>query len=97
MSDCVLCQGKGRITALFSGRQAIWMPCRPCAGSGVAPDWQTAAVEAGKALKIRRQARGITLREEALRLNVTAVILSECERGARALDEWPNQLCPVAR
>lgn len=54
-------------------------PCRHCNGSGEEVD--QAAI--GAQMRARRKAAGISLREIARRLGITASYLADMEKGAR--------------
>ncbi len=83
---CPDCDGRGSGIACVdcadrskSGVREI--PCPRCAGTGQLTAEQMAAYEAGRKLRNDRVARGVSLREEARRLGITATELSDRENG----------------
>jgi hypothetical protein len=82
---CPLCSGTGH-----HGRWPDTVPrpspeaqprCWVCHGLGLVPEGTQWSPSTGRAIRDGRQARGVTLREEARRLGISAAILSEQERG----------------
>lgn len=90
---CVNCKGDGILVGYgCPGFRRIETPCKPCGGTGQAPSWQAEAVGRGRDLRAARMARKVTLREEAHRLGLSPVTLSDAELGHRPVSEWPDVL-----
>lgn len=90
---CVACDGQGKTVGYACpGFRRIEMACAPCGGSGVAPPWQAEAVARGTVLRNERMARNVSQREEAKRIGVDVVVLSQAENGRRPVSEWPEVL-----
>src|SRR6267143_6400047 len=93
MSACMNCNGEGKLVGYgCPGFRRIELPCDMCDGTGVAPAWQADAVREGAGLKARRRAADRSLREEALRLGISPVALSDAERGKIPSADWPVAL-----
>ena len=89
---CPDCDGKREVFAHVnrgesggSGFETI--KCFRCKGVGTVQDEQAIWIIAGKLRRTKRVAEGISLRDEAQRLGVSVVELSEIERGMRAAPE----------
>jgi methylphosphotriester-DNA--protein-cysteine methyltransferase len=85
---CPSCHGRGQ-AFMFSthadGRcSAGYQDCLRCKGKGQVPEEQRAWIEDGARMRDARIAAGRSLRQEAARLGITAVELSEIERGMRS-------------
>lgn len=57
------------------------MPCRTCQGSGSIDEDHANRIGEGERLKAERLARGMGLRQEAARLGISPVELSDRENG----------------
>lgn len=87
--DCPGCSGRGSHAAFVSRTGGVCgyedMPCRDCGGVGqVTHERREALLDAalkGDALRADRIARRLSLREEAARLGISVVALSDRERG----------------
>lgn len=83
---CTLCYGSGEIFAHVLTRNPKthgfqMIKCDRCNGSGVITQEQVALIARGKKLREDRKKCGLTLRQEAKRLGISVVELSELERG----------------
>jgi hypothetical protein len=63
------------------------LPCSFCDGTGEVPPERLAAYQRGRTIRESRILRGVSLREEAKRLGITAVELSRIERGEGSLPD----------
>lgn len=63
------------------GFRPMTFPCPDCGGAGEIPDERAGWIEAGQRMQKARVDRGVSLREEAKRLGVSAVLLSDVEHG----------------
>lgn len=61
-----------------------WINCFRCKGAGEVPDEQAEWILRGKLMRCERVASGASLRDEAARLGISVVHLSEMERGMRS-------------
>ena len=83
---CPDCEGDGKYTVLayYGG---VWgcvpteMQCSRCKGAGRMPEEMVAWRESGQQMRSDRLGRQLSLREEANRLGVSVVELSQMERG----------------
>lgn len=89
---CPKCRGTGSIRAVVTTlrdgtREADFAqtPCSRCGGAGVLTDTQDIHRAVGEALRAARKRRGLTLLQEAARLEMPWQQLAEQERG-RELD-----------
>ena len=85
MITCPECMGRGQYSALvmFSdGCRPASMPCSRCKGDGKVSPAMTDWIAMGGRLRRARQERDLSLREEAARLGISVVELSQMERGA---------------
>lgn len=83
---CTKCDGTGRIFAHVHTRDPKthgfqYIGCFHCDGTGKISKQQAELIEVGEELRKDRQRRGLTLRQEAERLGISIVELSERERG----------------
>ena len=79
---CPTCQGKQKLSAILCGSagcQAGSIPCSTCNGTGQITDEHLKRITKGNFMRLDRINRGLTLREEATRLGVTAIELSHRE------------------
>lgn len=60
-----------------------WIDCSTCKGAGEITEDMRESIDAGRKARQNRIDRGLTLRQEADRLGVSAVVLSRLERGYR--------------
>jgi methylphosphotriester-DNA--protein-cysteine methyltransferase len=85
---CPGCHGRGQAFMFAThadGRcSAGYQDCLRCKGKGRVPEEQRAWIEDGARIRDARIAAGRSLRQEAARLGITAVELSEIERGMRS-------------
>ena len=58
-----------------------WVPCMCCKEKGEITDEHYTQIKHGKLLRKSRIDRGLTLRQEAERLGISAIELSKRERG----------------
>ena len=90
---CPECRGSGRIVGyVCPGFRRVEASCEHCGGSGTAPPWRFEAVEAGLRLRGQRLAADRSLRDQADRDGVSALLRSDCEHGRIPLDQWPEVL-----
>lgn len=86
-TDCPYCNGQGGSTGIGCGPggcKLISLVCGMCEGGKVQAAQLPTMLEAikrGQARRDDRVARGLSLREEAKRLGVTVLRLSDEERG----------------
>ncbi len=80
---CPTCDGTGtaRGFACGNGRLLTSWPCDRCGATGQISDEQHAEIERGRDVRAERMARGLTLRDAAKALGISAVELSAVERG----------------
>lgn len=85
---CPQCEGRRQTMAFVdyappnqarSGPKLI--PCSMCRGAGEITEEHAARIEAGKARKADRRARGLTLSQEARRLDISPKALCDIEQG----------------
>lgn len=79
VSACGYCGGKGKTFYICSNS---WIPCAGCKGDGVErrrPEW----IEGGQRAREKRVAEGRSLGDEARRLGVRPVDVSDMEHGRR--------------
>ena len=92
-THCYECKGHGVIVGYACpGFRRIETLCKPCGGTGVAPEWQAEAVQMGDTLRIRRRGSDIGLREAAKADGLTAATRSDCELGRIPFSQWPETL-----
>ena len=89
MATCARCSGTGLVSAFveYENRPGDFrddLTCGTCGGSGRLSADRVRAIQAGEARRRDRVARGISLREEADRLGISAAALSRQERGEPA-------------
>ena len=81
---CPDCNGEKEVKIfpkLVNGKVICSLPCSRCNQTGIVPDIQAEWILRGKGRREERRSRKVTLRDEALRLNVSALDLSNAERG----------------
>jgi hypothetical protein len=87
MTRCRQCDGHGQFLAFVTRKGGHCgmehVPCSPCGGSGKLSAEDVTRIEEGRRRRDDRVARGLSLREEARRLGISAVQLSDLERGRR--------------
>lgn len=79
---CPSCEGSRVLGALLNiGGRCVphTMPCRTCRGTGEIDEARAAELNAAEERRRERMARGLSLREEAERLGMSAVELSKLE------------------
>lgn len=84
MITCELCEGRGWYDAFLNrgGRCELdSVQCHRCKGSGSVSAEVAERLAQGRRLREDRISRGLTVRQEAARLGITAVALGEIERG----------------
>jgi DnaJ-class molecular chaperone len=79
--QCPRCAGEGEYTLLIHGAERQAQVCSNCHGIGVVTAEQWERCEQGRALRRDRVARKMSLAEEARRLGISAVELSDREWG----------------
>lgn len=87
---CPACRGKGRIEALACSTGACRdydMECSACKGTGETPEERVRILAEAERRRLDRIARGVSLREEARRLDVSATDLSNMEHGRAPFPE----------
>lgn len=67
-----------------------WIDCTRCKGAGAVRDEQGEWIVLGRRFRQDRIARGLSLQEEAKRLGIPVVQLSEMERGVREWSQVPQ-------
>ena len=82
---CPACKGKKEL-AVFpipssDGQVITSISCYRCEESGEVPDIQAEWIILGEKLREERLSRKVILRDEANRLGISALTLSEAERG----------------
>lgn len=84
---CPDCDGQKRLYAHLNrgsgGSGFEWIDCFRCKGSGEVPGEQAVWIFEGVKLRTERIALGRSIREQAKRLGISPVDLSEIERGMR--------------
>lgn len=88
---CPDCKGDGKILGVFpiyhsavhqsKRKPMVEMVCGRCGGKGQMPDFMAGWLDRGQAMKSVRVAEGRTLRQEAERLGIDPIQLSQMERG----------------
>ena len=85
MATCPACTGRKGSVALVmlagKGCEERWMACFLCKGEGVVTPEKLSWVQRGHAMTEARQARDMSLFEEAKRLGISRVELSQMEHG----------------
>jgi len=82
VATCPDCAGEKVIRAVACpGFRPIVLTCEACKGTGSVDDAFLARRADGERLRMERIARGLSLREEAKRLGISPVLLSDRERG----------------
>lgn len=84
MSRCPDCAGVGNNTAILCGRGRSTIRqvnCSLCGGTGEISAEVAERVRQGRELRADRIGRGLSQREEALRLGITPQALSHLEHG----------------
>lgn len=91
MNTCPTCDG-GKKTGGLACPGAKWVefPCFTCKGLGTISDEQMTWIANGKALRETRRLRGVSLREEAKRLNLAPAAYSDMEQG-RIANSGPTE------
>lgn len=83
---CPQCEGRGWFDAFVmraGGCGLESLDCPACRGKGEVSQAVADRLEEGRRRREDRIARGLSVREEAKRLGITAVRLGEIERGLR--------------
>ncbi len=75
---CPECKGEEVIRFVFPFTD---LPCRHCRATGKVPKEMPGWIARGKEIRAERIARRVTLRDEAKRLIMDVVALSDIERG----------------
>lgn len=86
VGGCGNCDGSGKRSALVRFARPTrceWvdMPCIDCDGTGTMTIERVAALTAGEAMRQDRISRGLSLRQEAVRLGIPDRDLSDREMG----------------
>lgn len=82
MSVCPTCNGTGTTEAMACpGFRRITLPCPRCAATGDITEERAAELAAAERLRRDRLDRGLTLRQEAARLGISAPELSRMENA----------------
>lgn len=80
---CPSCNGTGTARGFMcgNGRLVTSWPCDRCGATGQITDEQAAQITEGAKVRAARMERGLTLRAAAKALGISAVELSDAERG----------------
>ena len=87
---CVSCGGAGKVTGIMpvygpdhkgERKPVIDIECHRCDGSGLMPAIHLEWIKLGRAMKIKRLERAVTLRAEAQRRGMLPSELSAMEQG----------------
>lgn len=82
---CPACKGEKELavfpTRASDGQIITSISCYRCEESGEVPDIQAEWIPLGKKLREDRISRKVILRQEAINLGISALTLSEAERG----------------
>jgi DnaJ-class molecular chaperone len=88
MTTCPHCEGPKKVGAFVDGVRngKRWgafeqIPCFTCNGTGEVTPEHMARICEGKRRREDRKARGLSLRQESVRLGISMQELSEIERG----------------
>lgn len=93
MITCPDCKGQRTMNALVQqagGCRMMTLPCIRCKGSGEIPFAMLRWMVEGYSLRVDRLHRDLTQREEAARLGVSVVVLSQMENGIVDPDGGPQ-------
>jgi len=84
MTTCAHCDGHGfTIGYGCPGFRPVKMKCGQCGGDGLLTDEDVERIHRGKEMRRKRIARDLSLREQAKRLGVSVIELSNLERGIK--------------
>ena len=82
MKVCPTCEGKNEIFGIgCPGFKPILITCHTCNGKGEITDVQIERMKDGEKLRQERLKRRMSLRNEAKRLNINVIELSDIEHG----------------
>jgi hypothetical protein len=81
MVRCEHCEGRGWVDGFVSSGRLETLLCLRCEGKGEVSVLVAGRMAEGRRRRDDRLARGLSVRQEAERLGITAVRLGEIERG----------------
>ena len=82
---CSTCGGEGTLSGLIKPTSGACylgsLPCPSCKGTGAVAAVQAQQMAEGERRRLDRIRRGVSLKEEALRLGISPAALSDFEHG----------------
>lgn len=85
MMNCSTCGGAGKLSGLIKPTKGACylgsLPCPSCKGTGEIGEAQAQQMADGERRRRDRIHRGVSLKEEALRLGISPAALSDLEHG----------------